>query len=131
MKEASLFKFRKIVYILYGLMGLLLIALYLFSSISTEAHSFSLGIIFITSCFLNFYQLRKFYFKYDEKSIVWKLPNGDEENQIDLSEENYSVSRNWKGLTFTNENHSFDISLNYLWKGERKRLARELQSFYS
>lgn len=130
MKKANLFQTQRTFAIFLGIAGLVLLSDQLFFNGVPELNiAVSTSLILVG--FMQYWNFKKFYLKYDKKKITWHFPTSEEAKSIDLSDENYEVTQDWKGLNFKGENQSFEISLDQFWERDKNRIAEELKSFYA
>lgn len=129
MKKAKLFHTQSILSIFLCLAGVTLTTL---NFLQEHPSSLNMGVSIPLTLvgFFQYWNSKKFYLKYDKKQITWHFPTSEEAKSIELSDGNYEVSQDWKGLVFKGENQSFEISLNQFWERDKKRLYHQLKSYY-
>jgi hypothetical protein len=73
---------------------------------------------------------KKSYFKCNSNQIIWKFPGFENEKTIQLEGTNYKITSDWKGIVLKNETNEYSISLDGLWKNDKKHILKKLQEFY-
>lgn len=121
MKNINILKTQQIVnYIIFAL-GILIIFISGFRYLS---------FIFIFTAVLAEIKRRKSYFHYNDNKLIWKFPDFQGKKSLQLEGDNYKVTSDWKGIVLKNESNEHSISLDGLWKNDKKHILKKLQEFY-
>ena len=86
--------------------------------------------IFFFLAILSEIKRRKSYFNFNDNQIIWNFPGFENEKSLQLEGDNYKITSDWKGIVLKNETNEYSISLDGLWKNDKKHILKKLQEFY-
>lgn len=134
MEKVKLFKLRKILSIIIGLVGIIITLMYvlaLFTNYGSRGEFSFMGIILLVSMGYQYRTFNKFYFHYNKQEIKWNFPGMSEPKKVELSKNSFEISKDWKGIILINKNQSIEISTDGLWERDKKLISKRLTEYYS
>lgn len=132
MKRLNIYSAQKVIFLVIGLVGiagtLALIGKLIFK---WDIDLFSVGIypIFLFN-FYQYLQAKKKFFSFSNSEITWQFMGMKTSKKLVFTTNQPSFTLDWKGLKVTDGEQSHEISLDGLWKRDRKKIITELQAFY-
>lgn len=90
---------------------------------------FGLAPILIVNLF-QYFQFKKAYFNFSEEKIEWSFLGMEESKSFSLDGNSVTFETNWKGIIVHSGDKTYEISLDGIWKRERKRIISEMKVFY-
>ena len=122
MIKVPLYSIRKKITLILGSIGLAGIILSL-ANIYGFRSEFSAGIFPVL--LINFYQyyiFKRQFFHIDKNFIEWKFPDIAEPKRIEIQSEQPEFGFSWKGLSINDDGQLHEISLDGLWKKDRRKI---------
>jgi len=130
MIKVPLYANRKIITLVLGSIGVIGIILSVTNIFGFRAE-WSAGVYPVL--LLNFYQyfvFKKQFFHIDNESIEWKFPDFKKPKRIEIKSDTPEISFNWKGINIKDGTEFYEISLDGLWKKDRKKTQAEMQEVF-
>ena len=89
--------------------------------ISAAAYPF-----FVLSGLIQYFQLKNKFLRFSKTEIEWVFAANEDTKKIEL----IKIDSNWKGIVLENRGNTYEISLDGIWKKDRKRIISEMKKFY-
>jgi hypothetical protein len=93
--------------------------------ISAAAYPF-----FVLSGLIQYFQLKNKFLRFSKTEIEWVFAANEDTKKIELIKGETSIDSNWKGIVLENGGNTYEISLDGIWKKDRKRIISEMKKFY-
>ena len=131
MTKVHLYVIRKKLTLILGSVGLLGIIIVTNDSFGLRSE-FSIGIFVVL--LINFYQyfiFKKQFFHIDKNFIEWKFPDLTAPKRIEIKSDEPQFNFNWKGISIKDGEELKEISLDGLWKKDRKKIQSEIERVFN
>lgn len=134
MKKLNPYNRQKKIQLVFAAVGAVGIAtgLYFFfgNSDNSALISSSMYPFFVAAGVIQYIQLKNKYIHFSKEKIEWEFASHKETQKINLENAETIVESNWKGVVLKNNGKEYEISLDGIWKLDRKRIIMEMQAFY-
>ena len=134
MKRINPYQSQKNIQLIFSLIGAagMVTGLYFFFGDSDNSALISSAMypFFVASGLIQYFQLRKKYIRFTNEKVEWDFASIEHPQKIDLVKGTTVVDSNWKGVVLKNGEKEYEISLDGIWKRDRKRIISEMKEFY-
>lgn len=130
MIKVPLYAIRKKLSLILGLIGLIGIII-ITNDYFNSRSEFSIGIFAVL--LFNLYQyfvFKKQFFHIDKKFIEWKFPDLKDPKKIEIQSEQPEFNFSWKGISIKDNRQLHEISLDGLWKKDRKKIQSIIEKVF-
>ena len=86
---------------------------------------------FILSGLIQNFQLRKRYIRFSNTEVECNFITNENTKKIELIDGRTVIDSNWKGVVIETGEKEYEISLDRIWKKDRKRIISEMKKFYT
>lgn len=130
MIKVPLYSTRKIITLVLGSIGVIGIIFNLLNlfGLQTEWSAAIFPVLLI-----NFYQyfiFKKQFFHVSKDFIEWKFPDLKTPKKVDLTSNTPEINYTWKGITIKDGEALHEISLDGLWKKDRKKIQAAMEEVF-
>lgn len=131
MKKLDLFKAKKILSSVIALLCfLIVISAFYFDSISDIQITSVMGLSSSILIF-HFYQFNQYFFIFEKDAIRWKWLYMKRESKIELMGDITNISKDWKGIYFTNNSQHYSIMTDGLTSSQKQMIVDSLKQYHS
>lgn len=131
MKKLDLFKAKKRLCLVIALLCfLIVISAFYFDSSSDIQITSVMGLSSSIFIFLfHFYQFNQYFFIFEKDAVRWKWLYMKQESKIELTGDITNISKDWKGIYFTNNSQDYSIMTDGLTSSQKQMIVDNLKHY--
>ncbi len=133
MEQIKLFKIRKIITIIVGLVGLIILPFYildLFLKFDLNSYFLFIGFLLFPQMIIGYWSFNKYFIRFDNQFIEWYFPGMKERKGEILTGTTSELKTNRRRVTMTNGNKKIEILTDGLWDRDKDLICKKLKEYY-